>query len=202
MLTIEELYELSEMPEWSEISLALYKEFTIKCLLPKTFRYYFENGTKIDVEFKEWAMRHLWAIHHINNRIKKNDLFEEIDNGLELTNICTNKMMKKRLIDNRDRIRMFACIYYILKEGNIFYVEGGKLKGSEVKVDYLKSKIISTKGVNVGMRLEEGVYVPLTILIDRAIDPNRTIRGLQALNIAKLEIWENERIIEIISYKT
>ena len=107
MLTIEDLYELNELPEWSEISLALYKEFSIKCLFPKTFRYYFINGTKIDVEFKETAMRHLWAIHHIDKRIKKHQLFQKIDEGLELSNIARNKLMKKRLTDNRDRIKAF-----------------------------------------------------------------------------------------------
>lgn len=200
MLTIEELCQLTEMPAWADISLSLYKKFTIDYLLPKTFRYYFVHGGSIDVEFKEWGMRHIWALHHVDNRIKKNELFTKIDNGLDFNNIAITKKIKKRLIDNRDRIRMFACVNYILKEGNIFFIEGGKLKDSDVRVDYLKSKIISGKGVNVGLRFEEGVYVPLTILIDKAIDPQKTIRGLTRLNVARLEIIESGEVIETVHY--
>lgn len=82
MLTKEQLYVQDIMPEWADISLALYKEFSEDCLFPKTFRYYLENQLTIDVQFKEWAMKHLWSIHHINSRIDKNKLFEAIDNGL------------------------------------------------------------------------------------------------------------------------
>ena len=63
--------------------------------------------------------------------------------------------MRKRLNDNKDRVRMFACVYHILKTGSVFYVEEGSLKNSEVKVDYIKSKIINGKGVHLGMRYEE-----------------------------------------------
>lgn len=66
MLTTEQLYTQDEMPDWGDISLALYKEFSEKCLFSKTFRYYLENQIVIDVQFKEWAMKHLWSIHHIN----------------------------------------------------------------------------------------------------------------------------------------
>ena len=54
---------------------------------------------------------------------------------------------------------MFACIYYIMCNGNMFYVKNGKLEGTDIDVDYIRSKIISSKGVNVGMRLKLGEYV-------------------------------------------
>lgn len=200
MLTVGDLLELSEMPEWSDVSLKLYKEFTIKCLLPKTFRYYFVNGKKIDVEFRETAMRHLWAIHHIDGRIKRNKLFEKIDNGLELSNIARNKSMKRRLNDNRDRIKAFACVYHLLREGDVFFVECGKLKDTDIEIDYLKSKTISSKGVNLGMRSDDDVCVPITMLIDRAIDPNKTTRGLMEFYVAKMEVWEDGNIIEVRHY--
>ena len=53
MLTKEQLYVQNTMPEWSDISLALYKEFTVDCLFPKTFRFYLDNEQIIDVQFKE-----------------------------------------------------------------------------------------------------------------------------------------------------
>ena len=95
MLTEEDLLTQDTVLQWSDIDLKLYKDFTVKYLLTRTFRYYLINGMVITVCFKEWAMRHLWAIHHINNKIKKNRLFQEIDNGLSLSDFSKNKNMKK-----------------------------------------------------------------------------------------------------------
>ena len=103
MFTKEQLYVQNTMPEWDDISLELYKDFSVNCLFPKTFRYYLENELVIDVEFKEWAMKHLWAIHHIDSRIDKNKLFEEIDNGLSIGSFRATPAMRKRLNDNKDR---------------------------------------------------------------------------------------------------
>lgn len=200
MLTKEQLYVQDTMPEWSDISLSLYKDFSTECLFPKTFRYYLENGVVINVEFKQWAMKHLWAIHHIDSRIDKNRLFEEIENGLDIGNFRVTQAMRKRLNDNKDRIRMFACVYQIMKTGSVFYVEGGKLSQSEVRIDYIKSKLICGKGVHLGMRFENNVYVPLTLLIDRAIRPNKTVEGLMEIKVKKLEIIEDGEIIEVIEY--
>lgn len=104
--------------------------------------------------------------------------------------------------DNKDRIRMFACVYQIMKMGIVFYVEEGKLSGTNIRIDYIKSKSINGKGVHLGMRYEEGVYVPLTLLIDRAINPAKTVEGLKRINVQKLEIIENEKIIDIVEFKT
>ena len=49
MLTKEQLYKQDSMPKWADISLALYKEFSEKCLFSKIFRYYLENQLVIDV---------------------------------------------------------------------------------------------------------------------------------------------------------
>lgn len=200
MLTKEQLYIQDTMPEWADISLGLYKEFSVECLFPKTFRYFLENDLIINVEFKEWAMKHLWAIHHIDSRIDKNRLFEEIENGLDIGEFRKTSAMRKRLNDNKDRIRMFACVYQIMRTGVVFYVEGGKLPGSDVRVDYIKSKLICGKGVHLGMRFEDSVYVPLTLLIDRAISPNKTVEGLMKLKVKKLEIIEDGKIIESVEY--
>ena len=200
MLTKEQLYNQNTMPEWNDISLSLYKEFSIDCLFGKTFRYYLENQQIIDVQFKEWAMKHLWAIHHIDSKIDKNKLFEDIDNGLNISHFRGTPAMRKRLNDNKDRIRIFACIYQIMKTGSVFYVENGKLSGTDIRIDYIKSKSISGKGVHLGMRYEEGVYVPLTLLIDRAINPTKTVEKLAEIKVQKLEIIENEKIVENIEY--
>lgn len=200
MYSTEDLYINTHMAEWCDISLSLYKEFAESCLFNKTFRYYLENEQIIDVQFKEWAMHHLWAIHHIDYKIVKDDLFRKIDEGLTFDTFMASPKTKKRLIDYRDRIRMFSCIYMILKNGNLFYVHGGILKGTKVKVDYIKSSIIDTKDVNIGMRCIEGIYVPITMLIDRAINPKKTIDGLIEVKVLKLEIIESGKVIDSVTY--
>lgn len=79
-------------------NIRLYKEFAIDCLFLKTFRYYLDNEQIIDVQFKEWAMKHLWAIHHIDSRIDKDKLFEEIDNGLSISHFRATPAMRKKEI--------------------------------------------------------------------------------------------------------
>lgn len=46
----------------------------------------------------------------------------------------------------------------------------------------------------------ENVYVPLTFLIDRAINPSKTLEGLEEIRVLKLEIIERNKIIETIDY--
>lgn len=75
------------------------------------------------------------------------------------------------------------------------------MKNSEVKVDYIKSKIINGKGVHLGMRYEEEVYVPLTMLVDRAVNPDKSLEGLDKIEVRKLEIIESGKIIETIEFK-
>lgn len=71
----------------------------------------------------------------------------------------------------------------------------------ECLVDYIKSKIINGKGVHLGMRYEEEVYVPLTMLVDRAVNPDKSLEGLDKIEVRKLEIIESGKIIETIEYK-
>ena len=49
-----------------------------------------------------------------------------------------NKKLKKRLNDFKHRIRMFGCIYQIMKDEELFYIKDKQLKDSSVKADYIK----------------------------------------------------------------
>ena len=62
-------------------------------------------------------------------------------------------------------------------------------------------KIINGKGVHLGMRYEEEVYVPLTMLVDRAVNPDKSLEGLDKIEVRKLEIIESGKIIETIEFK-
>lgn len=53
MLHSNDLLTIETMPSWSDISLALYKEFSEQYLILTIFRYYLENGEIIDVRFEE-----------------------------------------------------------------------------------------------------------------------------------------------------
>lgn len=200
MLTVSDLLCRETMPTWNDISFRLYKDFSVQHLLNRRFEYHLVNGSVINVEFKEWAMKHLWSIQHIDASIDKNCLFVMIDSGLDISTFMADNRKRKKLLHYKDRIRMFACIYYIMKSGNLFYVKNGIIEGTRVKINYIRSKIISAKGVNVGMRLEEGVYVPLTVLIDTAINPYKTVEGLCPQKVFKLLIKENGKVIEEIYY--
>ena len=172
------------MPSWSDISLALYKEFSEQYLIPTIFRYYLENGEIIDVRFEEWAIYHILGIQHINGKISK-----------------TNKKLKKRLNDFKHRIRMFGCIYQIMKDEELFYIKDKQLKDSSVKADYIKYALIDNKGANVGIRYFENQYIAYTMLIDRSSNPTATVERLIPIRIEKLEIIRDGEIVETIVHK-
>lgn len=200
MLTTNDLLLQDTMPQWADISLTLYKEFSESILFKTTFRYYTADGKVFDVNFKEWGIYHMLAIHHIDYHIKNEDFFCAIDNGLDFATFRADKMKRYRLMDNKDRIRMFACVYQILKNGNCFYVQEGKIPDTDIKVDYLLYKLIDEKGINVGIRYEDNTYVPLTLLVDRAINPTATIDKLKHIDMEKLEIIEDGTIKDTIIY--
>ena len=98
-----------------------------------------------------------------------------------------NKKLKKRLNDFKHRIRMFGCIYQIMKDEELFYIKDKQLKDSSVKADYIKYALIDNKGANVGIRYFENQYIAYTMLIDRSINPTATVEGLIPIRI---ENWK------------
>lgn len=200
MLEAKDLLNLSKMPEWSEISLSLYKNFSEKYLVPTVFRYYLENGNILDVRFTEWGIYHMLAIQHIDGKISNENFFEQIDNGLEFDYFMNNSKIRKRFYDFKHRIRLFVCTYQIMKNQNLFYVKDGKLTGRSIQIDYIKYSMINEKGANIGIRHINGEYVAFSILVDRSINPTQTISGLIQINILKLEIIRNGVIIETIEH--
>ncbi len=200
MLTKDELLVQDTMPEWRDISLALYKEFSETFLLNRIFKYYTKEMNSFDVKFKEWGIYHMLAMQHIDCRIGNRNFFHEIDDGLDFGRFITNRAKRARLMDNKDRIRMFACIYQVLKSGNCFHVQSGQIPGTAIRTDCILYKLIDKKGVNIGVRYDGSAYVPLTLLVDRAIKPDATTEKLTRIDMEKLEIIENEKIIETVPF--
>lgn len=95
MLTVNDLLIKDMMPTWSDISLKLYKDFSEQYLLNRRFEYYLVNGSVISVEFKEWAMKHLWSIQHIDPSIDKDMLFAMIDSGLDISTFMSDSRKRK-----------------------------------------------------------------------------------------------------------
>lgn len=200
MLQVEDLLKITDMPAWSEISLNLYVAFSRKYLLPTIFRYHLSNGKVIDVIFTEWGIYHMLGIQHIDGKIANTEFFGAVDKGLEFNSFTVNKGMRKRFYDMKHRIRSFACVYQIMKNDCIFYVQDNKLQGSNIIAAYIKFGMTDGKGVNIGIRNQEGKYIPYTILIDRASHATATIDKLKHIDINKLEIYRGGKLIEEIKY--
>lgn len=173
MLTKEELLTCETAPNIRDVSLSLYKEFAEEYLMGKVFHYTFTDGTELNIEFTEWGIYHMLSIQHINGKIGGDNLFEKIKNGLCFDDFKKTDAMKIRFQKQKKRITMFACVYKCLCEGKVFYLPSGKVNGtSNVKMDYIiyrelnniSPSGISKNGLNVGIRKENGVFVPLTIL--------------------------------------
>ena len=211
MLTKEDLLNLDSTPLLRDVSLELYKDFSCTYLLPRKFLYHFSDGTSINVEFEEWGIYHMLAVHYIDYSIKNDEFFQRIDEGLSFADFKVNDAIKDRFKKRKKRIAMFACIYNTLRKGQAFYIPSGKVKNTNnVEVDYILYRTLhnnsgnnngNSNGMNVGIRLEDGKYVPLTILISKqsALMDYVDIENFKL--VERLEILDSTgEIIESISY--
>ena len=207
MLTKEDLLELDSTPLLKNVSLELYRDFSLTYLMPRKFLYHFSDGTTMNVEFEEWGIYHMLAIQHIDNRIKNNKFFQRISEGLSFTDFKIDNAINDRFKNQKKRITMFACTYNTLRKGQAFYIPSGKVKNTNnVEVDYILYRSLqnnggNNNGMNVGIRFEDGKYVPLTILISKqsALMDYVDIENFKL--VEKLEIFDDSgNIIETISY--
>ena len=211
MLTKEDLLSLDSTPLIKDVSLELYKDFSLTYLLPRKFLYHFSDGTSMNVEFEEWGIYHMLGIQHIDYRIKNDEFFDSINNGLNFANFKVNDAIKDRFKKQKKRLAMFACTYNTLRKGQAFYIPSGKVKNTNnVEVDYILYRTLynnsgnyngNSNGMNVGIRLENGKYVPLTILISKqsALMNYVDIENFKLVEILEV-IDDTGKIIESISY--
>ena len=211
MLTKEDLLNLDSAPLLRDVSLELYKDFSCTYLLPRNFLYHFSDGTSINVEFEEWGIYHMLAVHYIDYSIKNDEFFQRIDKWLSFADFKVNDAIKDRFKKRKKRIAMFACIYNTLRKGQVFYIPSGKVKNTNnVEVDYILYRTLhnnsgnnngNSNGMNVGIRLEDGKYVPLTILISKQSALMDYVDVENFKLVEKLEIFDDsENIIETICY--
>lgn len=211
MLTKEDLLNLDSAPLLRDVSLELYKDFSCTYLLPRKFLYHFSDGTSINVEFEEWGIYHMLAVHYIDYSIKNDEFFQRIDEGLSFADFRVNDAIKDRFKKRKKRIAMFACIYNTLRKGQAFYIPSGKVKNTNnVEVDYIIYRTLhnnsgnnngNSNGMNVGIRLEDGKYVPLTILISKQSALMDYVDVENFKLVERLEILDSTgEIIESISY--
>lgn len=202
MLTNEDLIYQETPPNLKEISLKLYKEFSVSILFDRKFHYYFNDGSNIILEFREWGIYHMLSIQHIDGKIGKDTFFSKIDDGLELNYFERNNSVKARYKHEKERITLFSCLYFILKNGFAFYVPSGKVRNTKsVEVDYIIFATIQNKGVNIGIRKVGDVYVPMTILIAKSVNPKKYLDETKYKMIRRLEILNNNgHILDTKSY--
>ena len=211
MLTKEDLLELDSTPLLKNVSLELYRDFSFTYLMPRKFLYHFSDGTTMNVEFEEWGIYHMLGIQHIDYRIKNDEFFDSINNGLNFAKFKVNDAIKDRFKKQKKRLAMFACTYNTLRKGQAFYIPSGKVKNTNnVEVDYILYRTLynnsgnyngNSNGMNVGIRLENGKYVPLTILISKQSALMNYVDIENFKLVERLEVIDDTgKIIESISY--
>lgn len=203
MLTKEDLLCLDTPPLIKDVSLGLYKEFSVDYLLARKFIYYFSDGSKINLEFTEWGIYHMLSIQHINSRIKNKDFFQKVDDGLSFDDFKVDDAIKARFKNQKKRISLFACTYNTLRKGQAFYVPSGKVKNTNnVNVDYILYRTLDSNiGMNIGIRQELGKYVPLTVLVSKQSSLMNYVDVENFKLVERLEITDMAgKIIESISY--
>lgn len=203
MLTKNDLINLDSLPHINNISLKLYKDFCIDILFKQRFHFYFFDGTDIIIEFREWGIYHMLSIHHIDYTIPKSDFFNRIDNGLDFNDFTLNKSIRNRFRNEKERITTFSCVYSTLRYGRVFYFPNRAIPNTQsVKVDYLIHRIVDGKGINLGIRSVDNIFVPLTILVSKASNYSKYIDANNQKVVSRLCISnvETNEIIENIIY--
>ena len=176
MLSKKDLLTQDTKPLLKDISLKLYKDFCKDILFKKRFHYYFTDGSDIIVECKEWGVYHMLAIHHIDYYIDKTEFFNKIEEGLCLNDFKANNAIEDRYKKYKERIALFSCLYQVLRYGRVFYIPDRKVPNTlRVKCDYIMHRRIDTKGMNVGIKYYNGMFVPITNLISKPINLNKYI---------------------------
>lgn len=198
MITKEQLLTLDTLPHIKDISLKLYKDLCVDILFKRRFHYYFTDGTDMIVEFREWGVYHMLSIQHIDYTIPKDDFFHRIDSGLELSDFTINNSIKQRYRKEKERITMFACVYSSLRYGRVFYLPERYVPNTKnVRVDYLVQRIVNGKGLNLGIRYEDGRFIPLTILISKSSNPDKYVDIKNQKVVSRLLITDIESGDEI-----
>ena len=203
MLTKEDLLCLDTPPLIKDVSLRLYKEFSVDYLLARKFVYHFSDGSKINLEFTEWGIYHMLSIQHINSRIKNRDFFQKVDDGLGFDDFKVDDAIRARFRNQKKRISMFACTYNTLRKGQAFYVPSGKVKNTNnVNVDYILYRTLDNNiGMNIGIRQELGKYVPLTVLVSKQSSLMNYVDVENFKLVERLEITDMMgKVIESVSY--
>lgn len=192
MLTIEQLLANETFPDFQDISLSLYKDFSKNILLKRKFTYTLTDDSKIAVRFTDYGIYHMLGIQHIDNSIKSCDFLREIDNGLSFDSLKLSSKKRKRFKNMKPRLRMFSCVYQTMRGGRIFYCPDGKVINTQsVNMDYVLYRKISDKGCNIGIRYENEMYVALTLLVAKAKNPTeyickdnlKVVKGLQIIDV-------------------
>jgi hypothetical protein len=175
--------------------------------LPRKFVYHFSDGTSITVAFEEWGIYHMLGIQHIDYTIASDDFFNRIDNGLSFADFKTNEAIKTRFKNQKKRLAMFGCVYNTLRKGHVFYIPSRKVQNTNnVKVDYIIYRTLynnnnNDTGINLGIRFENGKYVPLTILVSKQSSLMNYVDIKDFKLVEKLEIYDDsENIIETLTY--
>ena len=93
---------------------------------------------------------------------------------------------------------MFSCIYRALKYWIVFYVPNQSVPNTQrVKSDYIIYRELSGKGLNLGIKYTEGYFVPITILVSKAINLKKYVINTDVKIVSKLIITDTTTDAEI-----
>ena len=203
MLTCSDLLQHDSYSQISDISLELYRDFSRNVLLKRSLHYYFTDGTDITVKFREFGIRHMLGIQHIDGSTSREHFLTDIDNGLSLASFNANASIRQRYKKMKPRIRFFSCVYHTLRCGRVFYFPDQSVPNTnDVRLDYIVYREIDGKGLNIGMRFEQGSQVPISILVDNGEHKEEHINHDNQKIVYRLIISEIDSgtVIEDINY--
>lgn len=197
MLTVNDLINITRIPEESEISLDLLIDFYEQYLSKRVFIFTLKNHEIVKLFFRETSeIFHISGIDHIYegtpmdgtrfvNEIKNNKI--SLDT-VEHVNSAAYK-------DYISRIRSMFCIDTIIKNCEYLFYPGGKIPDTDIRVTYLLLKGLDGKNLYLGIdTYRKGrPYFTRTLLVTEGETAEKFInRADKQLKVTKLEIKDKD----------
>lgn len=207
MLTVNDLININEIPEESDISLDLLVDFYEQHLNKFEYQFTLDNDEIIKLRFRDASeIYHLVGIRHIYEKAGIQMSGDKFVDKVKINNLTFNDLQNinpKEYKRFNLRMRSFVCVNSLLKRCDCLFFPDGKIPGSEIGAKYLLLRHFNDVNLHLGINTykEDRPFFAKTLLpTDGAVKEKYIERAKEKFSIKKLEIIElkTERIIETI----
>lgn len=200
MHSIEDLYNLTEKPILSKISLKLLQEYYKEYLMPYKFTYSLNNNQKINLVFNDSNFCHLLGIETVAEaKFGKNRKLTSKYRGVTGYKNISNQNITFKTLKGlspvkfksiKDKLIFFYLLPHLLESSKLFIEYKHDPSVSFVQCKFLIYDMLHGSMIHLGIEIENGTnFFPRTFLIERITQFNDGTRFINNQN-DEIEVQE------------